>query len=37
VRGEEQKRRAAGAKDGFDAEVMKAVKTQAAARAKVSY
>jgi von Willebrand factor type A domain len=37
VRGEEQKRRAAGAKNGFDAEVMKAVKTQAAARAKVSY
>jgi hypothetical protein len=37
VRGEEQKRRAAGARDGFDAEVMKAVKTQAAARAKVSY
>jgi hypothetical protein len=37
VRAEEQKRRAAGAKDGFDAEVMKAVKTQAAARAKVSY
>jgi hypothetical protein len=37
VRGEEQKRRAAGGKDGFDAEVMKAVKTQAAARAKISY
>ena len=37
VRGEEQKRRAAGSKDGFDAEVMKAVKTQAASRAKVSY
>jgi hypothetical protein len=37
VRGEEQKRRAAGARDGFDAEVMKAVKTQAAARAKLSY
>jgi len=37
VRGEEQKQRAAGVKDGFDAEVMKAVKSQAAARAKVSY
>jgi hypothetical protein len=37
VRGEEQKRRAAGARDGFDAEVMKAVKTQAAQRAKVAY
>jgi hypothetical protein len=37
VRAEEQKRRAAGEKDGFDIEVMKAVKTQAAARAKVSY
>jgi hypothetical protein len=37
VRGEEQKRRATGAKDGFDAEVMKAVKAQAAARTKVSY
>lgn len=37
VRGEEQKRRATGAKDGFDGEVMKAVKTQAAARAKLSY
>lgn len=37
VRGEEQKRRAAGARDGFDAEVMKAVKTQAAARANITY
>jgi hypothetical protein len=37
VHAEEQKRRAAGAKDGFDAEVMKAVKTQAAARTKLSY
>jgi hypothetical protein len=37
VRGEEQKRRAAGARDGFDAEVMKAVKTQAAARARIRY
>jgi len=37
VRTEQQKRKAEGAKDGFDDEVMKAVKTQAAARAKVKY
>lgn len=37
VRAEEAKQRAAGVQDGFDGEVMKAVKTQAAARAKVSY
>jgi hypothetical protein len=37
VRNEEAKQRAAGARDGFDGEVMKAVKSQAAARAKVSY
>jgi von Willebrand factor type A domain len=37
VRGEEQKRRAAGARDGFDTEVMKTVKAQAADRAKIAY
>lgn len=37
VRNEEQKRKAQGGAEGFDGEVMKAVKTQAAARAKLKY
>ncbi|HEX6239282.1 MAG TPA: vWA domain-containing protein [Polyangiales bacterium] len=37
VRAEQAKQRAAGVRDGFDGEVMKTVKSQAAARTKLTY